>query len=100
IIESTSQPPKKERSRSPKKKDTHIPQSSVPSNSVADEAANEEMEDSLVRAATTATGLDVEQDSGGGPKRQETMRDTIAQTRFENVSKTSNDSLLAGVNTP
>ncbi|GJS36563.1 hypothetical protein Tco_0534945 [Tanacetum coccineum] len=28
------------------------------------------------------------------------MGDTIAQTRFENVSKTSNDSLLAGVNTP
>ncbi|GJZ61282.1 hypothetical protein Tco_0617419 [Tanacetum coccineum] len=28
------------------------------------------------------------------------MGDTIARTRFENVSKTSNDSLLAGVNTP
>ncbi|GJU14031.1 hypothetical protein Tco_1136427 [Tanacetum coccineum] len=28
------------------------------------------------------------------------MGDTIAQTRFENVSKSSNDSLLAGVNTP
>ncbi|GJR26441.1 hypothetical protein Tco_1102673 [Tanacetum coccineum] len=28
------------------------------------------------------------------------MGDTISQTRFENVSKTSNDSLLAGVNTP
>ncbi|GKG24175.1 hypothetical protein Tco_0392211, partial [Tanacetum coccineum] len=27
------------------------------------------------------------------------MRDNIAQTGFENVSKTSNDSLLAGVNT-
>ncbi|GJX66379.1 putative ribonuclease H-like domain-containing protein [Tanacetum coccineum] len=38
--------------------------------------------------------------SGGGPRRQETMRDTIAQTGFENVSKTSNDSLLVGVNTP
>ncbi|GKF07848.1 hypothetical protein Tco_0042072 [Tanacetum coccineum] len=28
------------------------------------------------------------------------MRDTIAQTGFENVSKTFNDSLLTGVNTP
>ncbi|GJX33503.1 hypothetical protein Tco_0243358 [Tanacetum coccineum] len=28
------------------------------------------------------------------------MGDTIARTRFENVSKTSNDLLLAGVNTP
>ncbi|GKC75696.1 hypothetical protein Tco_1126470 [Tanacetum coccineum] len=33
--------------------------------------------------------------SGGGPWCQETMGDTIAQTRFENVSKHSNDSLLA-----
>ncbi|GJR00136.1 hypothetical protein Tco_0523120 [Tanacetum coccineum] len=30
-----------------------------------------------------------------GPRCQETMGDTIAQTRFENVSKLSNDSLLA-----
>ncbi|GJV41195.1 hypothetical protein Tco_1419635 [Tanacetum coccineum] len=36
---------------------------------------------------------------GGGPRRQETMGDTIAQTRFENVSKTSNDPLLARGNT-
>ncbi|GJT00912.1 hypothetical protein Tco_0822081 [Tanacetum coccineum] len=38
--------------------------------------------------------------SGGGPRRQDTMGDTIARTRFENVSKTSNDSLLEGFNTP
>ncbi|GJQ97831.1 hypothetical protein Tco_0008970 [Tanacetum coccineum] len=84
---------------------------------VADEAVKEEMDDSLERAATTATGLDAEQDrgnidktqskatlnessssgtsSGSGPKRQETIGDTIAQTSFENVSKTSNDPLLA-----
>ncbi|GJY55300.1 hypothetical protein Tco_0454415 [Tanacetum coccineum] len=37
--------------------------------------------------------------SGGGPRCQETMGDTIAQTRFENVSKTSNDPLLARGNT-
>ncbi|GKC14451.1 hypothetical protein Tco_1011233, partial [Tanacetum coccineum] len=42
---------------------------------------NEEMDDSLVRAATTASSLEAEQDSGGGPKRQETIGDTIAQTR-------------------
>ncbi|GJY87353.1 hypothetical protein Tco_0501981 [Tanacetum coccineum] len=65
---------------------------------VADEAVNEEMDDSLERAATTATSLDAEQDRGGGPRRQETMGDTIAQTRFENVSKTSNDPLLARAN--
>ncbi|GJU90256.1 hypothetical protein Tco_1302679 [Tanacetum coccineum] len=122
IQPSTSQPQKKQRSRRQKRKDTEIPQSSVPSDNVADEAVNEVMDDSLVRAATTATGLDAEQDSGnihktqskaipnepsslgtssgGGPKRQDTMRDTIDQTRFENVSKASNDSLITGVNTP
>ncbi|GJS07140.1 hypothetical protein Tco_0363936, partial [Tanacetum coccineum] len=33
--------------------------------------------------------------SGGGPRCQETIGDIIAQTRFENVSKLSNDPLLA-----
>ncbi|GJZ93868.1 hypothetical protein Tco_0666071 [Tanacetum coccineum] len=90
----------------PKRKDPQVPQSGVPSDYVADEAVNEEMDDSLDRAATTATSLDVEKDrgnidktqskatpnepsspgtsSGGGPRRQETMGDTIAQTRSEN----------------
>ncbi|GKD29840.1 hypothetical protein Tco_1240618, partial [Tanacetum coccineum] len=77
----TSQPQKKQRSRRPKRKDTEIPQSSVPSDNVIDEAVNEEMDGSLVRATTTATGLDAEQDRGGGPRRQETMGDTIAQIR-------------------
>ncbi|GJX48898.1 ribonuclease H-like domain-containing protein [Tanacetum coccineum] len=35
----------------------------------------------------------------GGPRCQETMKDTIAQTRLENVSKHSNDLLLARGNT-
>ncbi|GJR15577.1 hypothetical protein Tco_0798229 [Tanacetum coccineum] len=37
--------------------------------------------------------------SGVDPRCKETMRDNIAQTRFENVSKLSNDSLLARGNT-
>ncbi|GJU97094.1 hypothetical protein Tco_1326365 [Tanacetum coccineum] len=37
---------------------------------VVDEALNEELDDSLVRAATTATGLDAEQDSGNIDKTQ------------------------------
>nr|GEU82660.1 copia protein [Tanacetum cinerariifolium] len=87
---------------------------------VVDEAVNEEMYDSLKRATTAATRLDAEQDrgnisktqskatpnkpsslgtsSGGGPRRQDTMRDTIAQTRFENVSNFSNDPPLSRVN--
>ncbi|GJR51000.1 hypothetical protein Tco_1401521 [Tanacetum coccineum] len=95
IQPSTSQPQKKQKPRRPKRKDTEIPQSSGPTDNVADEAVNEEMDDSLERAATTATSLDTKQDMGGGPRRQETMGDTIAQTRSENVSKHSNDPLLA-----
>ncbi|GKA53709.1 hypothetical protein Tco_0747024 [Tanacetum coccineum] len=86
-----------------------------------DEAVHKKLSDSLVRAATIASSLEAEQDSGnitktrskttpnessllgttsgGGPRCQETIGDTIAQTRFENVSKLSNDSLLARVNT-
>ncbi|GJX05857.1 hypothetical protein Tco_0193789 [Tanacetum coccineum] len=70
----------------------------------------------LVRDATTASSLKAEQDSGniiktrskatpneagsqgttsgGGLRSQKTIGDTIAQTRFENVSKLSNDPLL------
>ncbi|GJU40911.1 retrovirus-related pol polyprotein from transposon TNT 1-94 [Tanacetum coccineum] len=63
-----------------------------------DKAVHKELGDSLVRASTTTSSLVAEQDSGG-PRCQETMGETIAQTRFENVSKHSNDSLLARGNT-
>ncbi|GJU02511.1 putative ribonuclease H-like domain-containing protein [Tanacetum coccineum] len=59
-------------------------------NVVEDEVVHKELGDSLVRAATTASSLEAEQDSARKP-----MGDTIAQTSFENVSKLSNDSLLA-----
>ncbi|GJY66449.1 hypothetical protein Tco_0468687 [Tanacetum coccineum] len=113
----TSQPQKKQKPRKPKGKDTQMPQSSGPTEHVADKAVYKELDDSLVRAATTVSSLEVEQDSGninktqskakpnessslgttsgGGPMRQETIGDTIAQNRFENVSKLSNDPLLA-----
>ncbi|GJX92559.1 hypothetical protein Tco_0347145 [Tanacetum coccineum] len=121
IIQPSTQPQKTQKPRKPKRKDTQVPQPSDPSDNVADEAVHKELGDSLVRAATTASSLEAEQDSGnitktrskatpnessslgttsgGGPKCQETMGDTIAQTRFENVSKHSNDSLLARGNT-
>ncbi|GJW76299.1 hypothetical protein Tco_0137981 [Tanacetum coccineum] len=50
--------------RKPKRKDTQIPQPSDPSKNVADEAVHKELGDSLVRAATTASTLEAEQDSG------------------------------------
>ncbi|GJX29130.1 hypothetical protein Tco_0237209, partial [Tanacetum coccineum] len=71
------------------------------------EAVHKELGDSLVRVTTTVSSLEAEQDSGnitktrskatpnessslgttsgGGPRCQETIGDTIAQTRFENV---------------
>ncbi|GJW82336.1 hypothetical protein Tco_0146311 [Tanacetum coccineum] len=121
IIQSSTQPQKTQQPRKPKRKDTQVPQPSDPIKNVADEAVHKELGDSLVRAATTASSLEAEQDSGninktqskatpnesssqgtnsgGGPRCQETMGDTIAQTRFESVSKHSNDSLLARGNT-
>nr|GEV60272.1 hypothetical protein [Tanacetum cinerariifolium] len=88
---------------------------------VADEAVHKVLGDSLVRAATTASSLEAEQDSGninrtqsketpnesssqetdsgGGPRCQEVIEDTTAQTRFESVSKHFNDLLFARGNT-
>ncbi|GJU48770.1 ribonuclease H-like domain-containing protein [Tanacetum coccineum] len=91
--------------------------SSTMASAIIYEAIHKELGGSLVRAATTTFSLEAEQDSGninktqskatpnessslgttsgGGPRCQETMGDTIAQTRFKNVSKHSNVSLLA-----
>ncbi|GKB08391.1 hypothetical protein Tco_0836675, partial [Tanacetum coccineum] len=43
-------------------RDTTVLPTMSPTYNVADEAVNEEMDDSLERAATTSTGLDAEQD--------------------------------------
>ncbi|GJW41231.1 hypothetical protein Tco_0067076 [Tanacetum coccineum] len=98
-----------------------VPQPSGPTDIVADEAVHKERGDRLVRAATTASSLEAEQDSGNitktrskvipnevGPPRNyfrwwsqapRNHGDTIAQTRFENVSTQSYDPLLARGNT-
>ncbi|GJY81973.1 uncharacterized mitochondrial protein-like protein [Tanacetum coccineum] len=73
IIESLSQPQKSQKPRKPKRKDTQVPQSSGPTDIVADEVVHKELGDSLFGSQGTT--------SGGGPRCQETMRDTIAQTR-------------------
>nr|GEV52493.1 hypothetical protein [Tanacetum cinerariifolium] len=100
----------------PKRNNTQVPQPIDSIKHVADEAVYKELDDRLVRAATTASSLEAEQDSGnidktqskttpnesnslrttlgGDPRCQDTLGDTIAQTRFENMSKLSNDSLL------
>ncbi|GJT56255.1 hypothetical protein Tco_0991309 [Tanacetum coccineum] len=81
-----------------------IPISSGPTTLVEDETVHEERGDIMERAATTATSLDIEQDSGSGsgPRHQDTiLGDRPAQTRvlaLENV-KTAQDAPIttAGV---
>ncbi|GKA07570.1 hypothetical protein Tco_0686794 [Tanacetum coccineum] len=120
-IQPSTQPQKTQQPRKPKRKDTLVPKPSETIENVTDEAVHKELDNSLVRATTTASSLEAEQDSGninktqskatpnesssqgtnscGGPRCQDTMRDTITQTRFESVFKHSNDSLLARGNT-
>ncbi|GJZ12354.1 hypothetical protein Tco_0547584 [Tanacetum coccineum] len=120
IIQPSPQPQKNKNLRSQRERTLRYLSLVVLLN-IADEAVYKELDDSLVRAATTASSLEAEQDSGNidktqskatpneagsqgttsgsGPKRQETIGDTTARTRFESVSKLSNDLLLARGNT-
>nr|GEU93408.1 hypothetical protein [Tanacetum cinerariifolium]GEU93416.1 hypothetical protein [Tanacetum cinerariifolium] len=108
--------------RKPKRKVTKVSQPSGPTDNVADETVYGRLDDRLERDTTTVVSLDAEQasgniskiqsketlnepsslgtSSGSGPRRQETIKDIPAQTRFERVSKSSYDPLLAGCNTP
>ncbi|GJU14537.1 hypothetical protein Tco_1142503 [Tanacetum coccineum] len=109
-------------------KPQHIPTIASPSHSsgpttlVADETVHQEKRDRMERVSTTASSLEAEQDSDNiirtqsmatlnepipqgtgscsGPRRQDTiLRDRPAQTRFERLSKQSNDPPLSRVNT-
>ncbi|GKD28136.1 putative ribonuclease H-like domain-containing protein, partial [Tanacetum coccineum] len=104
------------------KRTTKISQSSGPIHLVADETVYKEWEDRMERAATTASSLVAEQDSGNinrtqsmatlnesfpqgtgsgsGPRCQDTiLGGAKAQIRFEAASKQSNDPPLSRVNT-
>ncbi|GJU15564.1 hypothetical protein Tco_1143530, partial [Tanacetum coccineum] len=64
------------------------------------ETVYKEWEDRMERAATTASSLETEQDSGSGPRCQDTiLGGAEAQTRFEATSKLPNDLPLSRVNT-
>ncbi|GKE62779.1 hypothetical protein Tco_1513146, partial [Tanacetum coccineum] len=81
-------------------RDTKIPQSGGPPTKVGDEAVHKELGDRMERAATTASSLEAEQDSGSGPRCQDTiMEDADAQTWFETTSKKSNNPHLSRVST-
>ncbi|GJZ81052.1 hypothetical protein Tco_0646046 [Tanacetum coccineum] len=120
-VPSSSQPKKTHRPRKAKRA-TEISQFSGHIPLVADEIVTKEREDRMEKAITTAFGLEAEQDSGNinrtqymatlnEPCHQGTSsgsglicQDTIlgyakAQTRFETVSKQSNDPPLSRLNT-
>ncbi|GJX19270.1 putative ribonuclease H-like domain-containing protein, partial [Tanacetum coccineum] len=72
----------------------------VPLRKVGDEAIHKELGDRMERAATTTSSSEAEQDSGSGPRCQDTILGYVdAQTRFETTSKQSNDPPLSKVNT-
>nr|GEV50811.1 ribonuclease H-like domain-containing protein [Tanacetum cinerariifolium] len=99
-----------DKERQPKRKKTQVPQTSGSTDHIIDEAVYKKLDDRLVRAATTTSSLEAEQDSGNkaktqsketpneassprttsgdGPRCQEAMGDTIAQTRVLALEKT------------
>ncbi|GKE43002.1 hypothetical protein Tco_1470286 [Tanacetum coccineum] len=81
ISQPSTQPQKTQKPRKPKRNDTQVPQPSDPSDNVVDEAVHKKLGDSLVRAATTASSLEAEQDSGGGPSLLNAASITAAHIR-------------------
>ncbi|GJR51717.1 putative ribonuclease H-like domain-containing protein [Tanacetum coccineum] len=70
FIQPSTQPQKTQQPRKPKRKDTQVPQPSDPIENVTDEVVHKELSDCLVRAATTASSLEAEHDSGNINKTQ------------------------------
>ncbi|GJX23173.1 ribonuclease H-like domain-containing protein [Tanacetum coccineum] len=93
IQPSTSQPQKKQKPRKPKRKDTEVPQPNGPTYNVADEA----VDDSLERAATTGTSLDADQDRGNINKTQSkaTLKEpsSLGTSSGVNTPRSNEDSL-------
>ncbi|GKA46480.1 hypothetical protein Tco_0739363 [Tanacetum coccineum] len=119
-VPSSLQPKKTHRPRKAKRA-TKISQSSGPIPLVANETVTKKREDRMEKAATTASSIEAEQDSGNinrtksmatlnepspqgtgsgsGPRCQDTiLGDVEAQTKFETASKQSNDPPLSRVN--
>ncbi|GJY87887.1 putative ribonuclease H-like domain-containing protein [Tanacetum coccineum] len=98
-VPSSSQPKKTHKPRKAKRA-TKISQYNGPISLIADETVTNERDDIMERDATTASSLESEQNSGSGPRCQDTiLGDAKAQTRFETASKQSNDPPLSRFNT-
>nr|GEV16053.1 copia protein [Tanacetum cinerariifolium] len=81
----TSQPQKTKQHRKPKRKVNEVPRPSDPTEHATNKAVNEEMDDSLVRAATTATSLDANQDKGVNTPRS--GEDSLKLNEFMELCK-------------
>nr|GEV57134.1 hypothetical protein [Tanacetum cinerariifolium] len=79
--------------RKPKRKNTQVPQPSGSTKNVINEAVYKELDDRLVRAATTASRLEVEQDSD----KQSLCEDASKQERKINDIDTDEDITLVNV---
>nr|GEV26931.1 hypothetical protein [Tanacetum cinerariifolium] len=97
IQPSTSQSQRKQKPRKTKRKVTKIPHPSDPTEHVTDEAVNKEMDGSLVRAATTATSLNAEQDRG--VNTPQSGEDSIKLNELMEICTTLQSSVLALENT-
>nr|GEW22289.1 retrovirus-related Pol polyprotein from transposon TNT 1-94 [Tanacetum cinerariifolium] len=84
IQPSTSQPQKTKQHRKPRRKVIEVPQPSDPTEHV-DEAVNEEMDNSLERAATTATSLDAEQDRKSSDDNEYLGEDASKQRKISDI---------------
>ncbi|GJW14925.1 putative ribonuclease H-like domain-containing protein [Tanacetum coccineum] len=78
---SEPQPPPSTALSSQEGQDTEIPQSGGPPEKVGDEAVHKELGDRVERAATTAVGLDAEQDNGNILKTQSTAIPNVPLSR-------------------
>nr|GFD30317.1 hypothetical protein [Tanacetum cinerariifolium] len=67
---SSSQHQMTQKLRKPKRKNIKVPQPSGSTKNVADKAVHKELRDRLIRAATTASSLEAEQNSGNIDKTQ------------------------------
>ncbi|GJV72203.1 ribonuclease H-like domain-containing protein [Tanacetum coccineum] len=91
VIQPSPPPQKTQKPKKPKRKDTQVPQSSVPIDNVANEVVHKELGASILEAEQDSGNITKTRSKatpneagsqgttlGGGPRRQETMGDTIA----------------------
>nr|GEY16905.1 putative ribonuclease H-like domain-containing protein [Tanacetum cinerariifolium] len=93
---SSSQHQKTHKPRKPKRKNTKVPQPSGSTKNVADEAAHKELGDRLVRAATSASSLEGEQDSARVESSDEESlgEDASKQGRIEAIDQDEDITLV------